>query len=482
MQSKLLVIFLLLSVQLFGQENSGSLHSNYMPTNSVMINPSSMLDAKTWIDIQIVGFGAYANNNLVALKNDNLARVIREREDFQGEEYFNQGKNKYHAYNRNFVQALGAVWSQGDHAAGLQVGVRSFTDVRGITKEMAEFIENGVQSFTIQHGIDYEVKKLRVNSIQFGEIRASYAYTFKKFQNKMFMGGISIHKHFSVGGAAANVQNFEFNVRDDIQTSVFNLQGDAMVTPDIALYTRGGMGVDLGFTYQKMIGAATTYYPNSPRLGCGRRPYKFKLGVSILDIGNIKFSEENTNYVGYDIDGFEWFNYSDIDVDETNANEFLVQAEDEPETGIVRNPSKIRLPTALSLQYDYNAYYDLIYLNVSWIQGMPISKKKFGIRRANFLSFTPRFETKFLEVAVPMSLYEYRYPQIGLAARIWLITIGTDKLGSFMGRSNTYGTDIYFHLKIPLTRHPKCRGKFAKGNSGLWRELKSRSHPCDAYN
>lgn len=483
MRQFVIVFFISITSIIWGQENSGSLHSNFMPTNSVMINPSSMLDAKTWLDIQIVGAGAYANNNFIALKNDNIAHAIRERDNnYQGEEYYNQGKNKYHAYNRNFVQALGAVWSQGDHAAGLQLGVRSFTDVRGITKEMGLFIENGVQDYTQQHDIDYQVQKLRVNSIQFGEIRLSYAYTFKKFQNKMFMGGISIHKHLSFGGAAANIQNFEFNVRDDIRTSVFRLEGDAMITPDIALYTKGGMGIDLGFTYQRMIGSATTYYPNSPRLGCSRTPYKFKLGVSIIDIGNVKFENDNINYVGYNVDGYEWINYADVDVDETNGSEFLVDAEDDPESGIVKNPSKIRLPTTFSLQYDYNAYYSLIYINATWIQGMPTFKNNFALRRSNLLAVTPRLETKFFELAVPLSLYEYRYPQIGLSARIWLITIGTDKLGSFMGKNHTYGSDIYFHLKIPITRHPKCRGRLAKGNSGLWRELKSRSHPCDAYN
>jgi hypothetical protein len=99
----------------FGQEQFGAAFSNYTPTNSVFLNPSSMLDAKTWLDIHIVGAGTYANNNFVSLDDNNFTRIIRtEGEDVTEDDLtYHHGKKKYHAYNRTFAQVLSGVWSQG---------------------------------------------------------------------------------------------------------------------------------------------------------------------------------------------------------------------------------------------------------------------------------------------------------------------------------------------------------------------------------
>ena len=53
---KLFLIFIIFSKtsKCYVQENYGSLHSNYMPSNSVLVNPSSMLDAKTRLEIKSI--------------------------------------------------------------------------------------------------------------------------------------------------------------------------------------------------------------------------------------------------------------------------------------------------------------------------------------------------------------------------------------------------------------------------------------------
>ncbi len=61
-----------------GQNAFGTLHSNFTPTNSVYINPSSTLDAKVWLDINIVGAGSYANNSLVYLQDQSWFSLLRD--------------------------------------------------------------------------------------------------------------------------------------------------------------------------------------------------------------------------------------------------------------------------------------------------------------------------------------------------------------------------------------------------------------------
>jgi len=483
--TKWLVVFMVVPSFLFAQEQYGAAFSNYTPTNSVFLNPSSMLDAKTWLDIHIVGAGTYANNNLVSLNDNNYTRIIRTKgEDIdENDIVFHQNKRKYHAYNRAFAQVLSGVWSQGDHAAGLFFNVRSYTAARGVPDFAAQFIENGVPPYTVQHNIDYSLKNVYASTVNYGEIQLSYAYTFYKKRRDMLMGGISIKKFLSIGGAAANIYNVDFDVRSDTLLSLFDLNADAMLTPDPQLYARGGLGLDIGFTYQKMMSECSAYYPNSKKMGCRYIPYKYKLGFSIMDIGSVKFEESNVQFAGYNFQSYDWYGYADTDVDETNAVQLFQNQESDIDNGRVKKTYKIHLPTYVSVQGDYNLWASRLYANAAIVQALPISRNKFGVRRANSLMVGLRYESKIFDVSLPLSLYEYRTPQIGLAIRVYCLTIGTDKLLHWMGNSNLYGGDIYAHLKIPIFYHPKCKASRKKGGTGYDpSKIRRRKDGCDAYN
>ncbi|MFT5777954.1 MAG: hypothetical protein ACI837_000902, partial [Crocinitomicaceae bacterium] len=287
-------------------------------------------------------------------------------------------------------------------------------------------------------------------------------------------------KFFSVAGGAVNIYNANYNVDNDSLAVIAGLEADAMFTPDPKFNFKGGLGLDLGFTWEKLLGEAASYYPNSPKLGCRSVPYKFKLGVSIIDIGSVKFDEDEILYAGYDFENYNWIQYDDQDINEDNPFDLFAGQESDITSGRVKKPYKIRLPTFASVQFDYNLWASRVYVNATIIQGMPVGKKKFGLRHANSLSVTPRFETYWFEFAMPLSLYEYRYPQLGAAVRLGPLSIGSDKLLNWIKQSDLYGMDIYLHLKIPLRYHPKCRGRVKGIKKGKGEKFK-RYRPCEAY-
>ena len=49
------------------QERLGLANSNYAGTTGMPLNPSSMVDSKAWLDINLVGVDAFAWNNFVYL-------------------------------------------------------------------------------------------------------------------------------------------------------------------------------------------------------------------------------------------------------------------------------------------------------------------------------------------------------------------------------------------------------------------------------
>ena len=437
-----------------------------------------MLDAKTWLDIHVIGAGAYVNNDLVHGNNTTIIRLASG--NFSEDQLqYKAGRNRYDAYNRNFVQVLSGVWSQGDHGVGLSFGAYSYTDARRINEPMARFIENGISTFTEQHLTDLELKRFRANALAYGEAKISYAYTFKKQRRHMFMAGFSYKKIFPLVGGAASIQSLGYNVYNDSVLHIDEFVGDAAVNIQPEFSMKGGWGIDLGFTYQRMYSDCQYYYPNTRRGGCSRQYYKYKIGVSITDLGYAKFNPANVNYVGYSFEEADIL-YNQVTSEAGTFPAAFIANETNPTEGVIRKPHKMSLPTAVSVQYDLNIKPHFLYVNATWVHGIPPTKGAFGPRRAHTLSLTPRIETKWFDAALPLSLYEYQKLQLGLSLRFYVLTIGTDKLLNYFIPSDVYGADIYFHLKVPLFRNPKCKtrrafGSDRKGGFG------TKFPNCDAY-
>ena len=127
----------------------------------------------------------------------------------------------------------------------------------------------------------------------------------------------------------------------------------------------------------------------------------------------------------------------------------------------MKNSYKAYLPTALSIQYDYN-FENGFFLNGTIVQNLSFFNQ-LGVHRQNSFAVTPRYERPRFEVAMPITLRRYYSPSLGLAFRFWNnLIIGTDRLGSILFNGDTYGTDIYFNIKIAKLYTNKCKGKSFK--------------------
>lgn len=470
-----MLLFLMISMRssfILNAQNTFGAISNYSPTNGVAINPANMSNAKTYLDLNLIGFGAFANNNLFFFADRTIPDVFKSLDTLQlnrniytdykelkkdiyyDQVILNKGRT-INLFNRDFIAGPAATWNKGIHAVGIAFNGRSYSGVENIPAFMGSFLQHGFSGFARQQGKDYNLKNLRISSINFIEIKGSYSRIFYKKGKNLLSGGVSIKKFFSVSGTALTVNDLSFNVNNDSILSVHNFDADVMSTNG-AYTKKGGMGIDLGFVYQKTLSNCDSYLPHDPKSGCRYIPYKYKLGFSIIDIGSVKFDKKNTVYHGYNLKDISLQQYSNFS---NNPDSVLstFSSKDDFTKGLVKNPYKIQLPTFISLQFDYNVWRSIIYVNTILVQGLSYSITTFGIRHANSLSVTPRIETKFFDFALPFSLYEYRTPQLGINFRLGPITIGSDKFINWVINSDLYGGDIYAYFKLPLYHHPKCR-------------------------
>jgi len=144
--------------------------------------------------------------------------------------------------------------------------------------------------------------------------------------------------------------------------------------------------------------------------------YVYRIGVSILDIGRVKYTT-NAQLHSYDDVSKYWSSLDTLDF--FNVNDFISGISNtfygDPDASLVSNTIKIGLPTALSVQADFSLPNNM-YIGGFWIH--PIRLNMNSLRRPAQLAVVPRYETKYFELSLPLSLYEYQYPRVGIAARL----------------------------------------------------------------
>lgn len=473
------------SFMLYGQNTFGSINTNYSPTNGVSLNPANMSNAKTYLDINFLGVGSFSNNNLFFFADRTLPDVYKSLDTlplnrnifndykilnsqiYHNQMVLNRGE-KIHFFNRQFILGPSATWNKGKHAAGIAFAGRSYSGVTNIPAFMGSFLQYGFSGFKRQQNQDFSLNNLRISSVNFIEIKGSYSTVLYKKNKDMLYGGISLKKFFPILGTSLVINNLSFNVLNDSVMAVHNFDADLM-SANSAFTRKGGTGIDIGFVYQKMMSICNSYLPHSPKSGCQYIPYKYKIGFSIIDIGSVKFDQKNIVYKGYNLKDIELQQFSNFS---SNPDSVLSSytSKDDFTKGVITKTNKIKLPTFISLQFDYNIWHSIIYVNALLVQGIPHSIKSFGIRHANSFSLTPRIETKFIDFAIPFSLYEYKMPQLGLSFRFGPLTIGSDKFINWIINSDLYGADLSVYFKLPIYHHPKCREliKQKKANEKNW--------------
>jgi len=211
-----------------------------------------------------------------------------------------------------------------------------------------------------------------------------------------------------------------------------------------------GVGVDIGFVYTKL--KSTIVYERKGKI-CEKPyvDYKYKIGISILDIGGIVFNKD-TQLHKFDNVSKYWENFDTIRFKGINygirnySNGFY----GDPDASYSGDKIRINLPATISLQFDYHLTRR-IYLAALWMHPLRFGPKT--LWRPAQLAFVPRFESRYFGVSLPISLFNYVEPRMGLAVRLYTFTVGTERLGSLIGVSNFDGMDVYFSIRFNL-----CKG------------------------
>lgn len=464
-----IVALLLISSTTAAQERVGMANSNYAGTTGMPLNPSSMVDSKAWLDINLIGVDVFAWNNFVYLgKNDFYVWDDVFSGNIPESLYRTNGTEKHAAGNLR-IDGPSFTLSQGKNAFGFHTAARTFISAEDLSEPTALFIREGLD-YNPQRQIDYQQGSGGAFATAWAEVGLSYGRIIYQRGRNMVNAGITAKYLMGIGHVSTSVDELDHQVISDEDWNLNNFSGQYAITqPGIA--NGHGFGVDLGVTYKRMLEDVDDYRPHTVQSDCGTIDYRYRIGVSLLDLGGINFSQ-NSIIRTFSNSTTTWENYPDAQVNSIGDVDRLIASQFASDAGTTTSGVRYgtAIPSAVSVQFDYNLGKNF-YANATWVQGFKLAKRTSGIRRS-VMAITPRYETKWFEASLPIQLYDYRSPMIGLALRFYSISIGSDNLLPWIAPMDIYSANIYASVKITLFKNPRCgkggrAGKKSKKNGRI---------------
>ncbi|MBL0126205.1 MAG: hypothetical protein IPP83_01860 [Flavobacteriales bacterium] len=479
MRAILTVVLCSALLPLRSQERFGLLHSNYAGTDMAYLNPARTAGQWPYADIRFVGVDLNVWNSLVAWSGREQRLVGELRSGVAGNtsgDVVMRG-SPLGGIHRGFAQVnvLGPAFSLslGRGTIGAGIRLRTYTSVTGSSQALGNFIFHGL-GFRPQQGIRYNEEGVRALTAAWTEFSVNYAHILKAEGFGMLSAGTNLRYQIAQAGGALQFDGLDYTVVDSAQLIVHAATasyGFAMPTANAG----HGFGADVGMVYERTLEEADGYMPHRSSGGCDPLRYRYRIGVSLLDLGGLRFrnGEAGSIHTG----STNIADYTDLRINDQQDLDSLLSTV----TQWSREESfRIGMPTALALQYDQRVI-DHGYIGFAAVQQLS-GRSSTRLRRMNALAVTPRFETRYVEAALPITVQEYDLlrPVVGLMLRFDGVVIGTDNLLPFVTTRDVYSVDFYLRLRWMIHRSPFCKGK-RKSNT-VHRAGTTEALPCATPN
>lgn len=499
--------FVILSAFSFAQDMLGIRSSNYAGLNGIGLNPSSAIDNRLKLDINIASAGVTLENDFLFIQKKDLNFLgfgnIVDRID--AKEYLEKFvKGEATAKNLTFGSTIMGpslmITFNKKHTLAVSYQLRSGISVNNVLPEVAHygFTELGDSNLYTPNPNQFRARDFTFNTLMWQEYNLTYGTVFHNKNRHMLKGAATVKYLGGIIGSYVRDPDVNFNVAND-STLIFGPSSfeygrvsyntfDAKAEDKQRIINGGGFGWDLGFAYEWRKDPAKYTYEMDGKMmeDPEQNKYWLRLGASLIDMGRINFKHNskvfNINssdplsvYPDFKHDDFD----SQLDFDSTvsaifyagdssfmdgtgafvNTDFFDSPPRNKSFSG-AKESFKMETPAAWSIQADWNMI-GRFYLNATVIQGFK-HKKNPGIDRPDILSLTPRYESEWVDISLPFSVINYEKSQarLGFAIRLGSVFFGSDKIGTLLGFNDLYGMDAYAGLKVSLLQaRPRDRDR-----------------------
>lgn len=458
-------------MSLFAQEQLGLRLDNYSGVNTILLNPANSLNSPYKWDVNLGEVSLFAANNYVYLEKTNLFFILNnssaldvvtrpeidEETKFTAQtliaDFFDDKKKRFVNLTASVVGPSALVQLPNRQMVGLLTRARVGVTAQAVSSSLSYYTY-----FNRPFEETFSILPFQTSVLAWSELGLHYAKGFSTYDGEATFGFTLKYLQGYESAYFQNNDRIRYTKLPDniVSTTHADIQFGLTrtnTTGETANIQRNGQGIafDLGFNF------LITEFDDT---------YKWKIGAALLDIGRIHFNKNAERHlVGQDsllnirAEDYE-FVTEVTDLDDV-IQLFSEQSLGDAEASFVQNSFGIWLPAAFSLQVDY-AFTNFLYLNATLVQRLAFQSP--SLRRGNLIALTPRYESRWISAALPLSVYNGQQLRIGGAIRLAFLTIGSEHLGSFFSRSSFSGTDIYMAIKInPFHLNSNKKGKRNKG-------------------
>jgi len=428
-----IAIFLFVSKASIAQTFMGSTVDNHAGVHSLLLNPALAVDSKMRLDINLFSTSAYIGNDFLSVDLNDLG-------GFRNGLEINSDDNKNSTNNNNFignVDILGpSVLFNLDQKNSLAftTRVRGFFNLTNIGGDLYELANTEYNDQT-----DFSVNMEDASGLihAWAEFGATYGRMILDDERNSLKGGVTLKYLAGAGGVygGSKILNAQYNNQSDLLTTSGELSygytsgfdSDEISFSDI----KSGFGADIGFVYEFKEEDVNVYY----------NPYKFRLGVSVMDIGSINY------------DGSSRFIYNmnaTIDANEFESKDLDELLEDNYNGVEILGKTKFGLPTSLQFFGDYNLN-GKFFVSAQGALALKRSSENPVSQLINSFTLTPRFEKRWISVYSPISIRQYDSSvSWGVGVRAGPVMIGSGSILTNLISSQSKSADVYLGLKVPL--------------------------------
>lgn len=462
MKRTAIVLLCLLALNAYAQPDLGIINSNYAGVRGSLLNPSSLAGSK--IQWDILGFSAnvdFANTFLYAPKSAvpffGIRRIIKGSIDenlFQT--HYDPGNpNKPYsvAFSGQFQGPSFFMRINNKHEIGLTTALRTGVNIRNITGNAAQNAFDYLLSSNLWN-TTYQDQSARLNGMGWMEYGLHYAAVLLDDGLNEWKVGITLKYEAGMFAVYAKNTNLTYRIEDTTDIHFTNSSidygrtdfGDFRHRNYSNFHHGNGFGTDIGVTF---------VHRDKPG-----DDYRYRVGLSLLDIGAISFTRNSAAYhleaASADFSNWHQTQFADnIQLDQTLSAVFYKGDSTRSKTG---SSFYMRLPTALSVQTDY-AICANWFANLTIVKGFGHGDHS-GVVQPDLYSITTRYEKRQFEVSLPLSLISYWHvqPRVGLAVRVWYFFVGGDAPGALFKlndlRQVSFYTGVHYFVPAKTRQSP----------------------------
>lgn len=426
------VLALCLLTEARSQQFQGYRSGNYTGVNGVFWNPANIADSKYRFDVNLFSISSFVGNDNASFKLKDISK------SFEIDSLENQflGKNSGPSSGMILTDIHGpsVMFNVGKNSFALTTRARIMANVVDIDGKLLDKLSSDLEN---DPELPYSInssENMRLSANAWTEFGVSYGREIYSKDNHYLKAGITLKYLAGVANAYTNINNFNATIEEDLLSQdayLSNTTGRLGVgiagvslsdfdVNDLTKMESRGFGGDLGVVYE--------YRPGGN--GANASPYKFKLGVALLDIGRIQYSKDPIRSGTYDVNitGNERFYLNELEGQEIdNYNEFFAARPQffTPSAANAESEYNVSLPSTIHIDADYNVRKNLY---ISLAGQVPLSsneEKVFNNQFYSALTLTPRYEGRVFGFYLPLNYNSLTSFNAGASLRVGPFFIGS---------------------------------------------------------